>query len=221
MFFNQKTLSVYSDGASSPTANFQTALKEVKAFIRVDNDEEDDLIMELIGAAIKGIQTHTRGAVLNATYELSLDRPAAGGQDNIDNLGAGMHTVSRPHVLGQSGYIDLPLRPLVSVTSVTSYDPANAATVMDNTTYSLNLSSGRIFLNQGITWPVDLRDRAAIVIRFVAGYGATFSDLPVDLRLAIKGYVGAMYDSRTMLTVPDSVKKSISSYVNYDGLAAI
>lgn len=219
-FFNQKTLSVYAASENDPDNAFQEALKEVKSFIRVDNTDDDDLIMEFIGASVQAIQNYTRRSIVNKTYEFTIDRPS-GFEDGIESLGAGDHTGSRSYLSGGGSWIDLPLPPLVSVTSITTYDTANTATVFSSAYYQLNLSSGRIYLNQGQVWPVALRDRAAMVIRYVAGYGAAFSDIPVDLRLAIKGHVGAMYDSRTLLTIPDAIKKNLSGYRLLDALAAI
>lgn len=91
--------------------------------------------------------------------------------------------------------IELPLPPLVSVTSITTYTPSNVPTTMSSADYLVDIwnQPGRVALNDGASWPSDLRRVAGIVIRYQCGYGAAGSAVPTPLRDAILSTVAARW----------------------------
>jgi uncharacterized phiE125 gp8 family phage protein len=83
--------------------------------------------------------------------------------------------------------IELRLPPVQSVTSITYYDENNDLQTMSSSLYYTDLSSTppRIVLNEDEDWP-DTEDRPnAVIVQFVAGYGAA-SAVPVEAKLAIQ-----------------------------------
>jgi len=101
---------------------------------------------------------------------------------------------------GEQRYLECPVSPLQSVTSITFYDTANNPNVVDSSIYYVDTLSnpGRAVLNFGQTWPSNvLRPAAGIEIVFVAGYGT--SDplaIPADLREALLAMVAYLFEHR-------------------------
>jgi uncharacterized phiE125 gp8 family phage protein len=92
----------------------------------------------------------------------------------------------------------LPRAPVASVTSITSYDTANAATVYSSSKYVVDTVSepGRIALNWGEIWPAPangLRNANALIVRYVCGYTAP-EFVPDDLTTAVIMLAGMIYE---------------------------
>lgn len=143
-------------------------LGEVKTFGRIietDSDEESDaLLRSLITAARRKAEAYTGRSFINTTWDFALDRAP------------------------DKTYLQLPVAPLSSVTSVTYYPDTDVATAWASSNYIVDTYSepGRITLKTGASWPSDLRPSAAFVVRFVAGYGSLASDVPEDIRQALR-----------------------------------
>lgn len=83
--------------------------------------------------------------------------------------------------------IELPRPPLVSVTSVKAYDIADVETTVSSAYYTVEAGEGsRLWLRNGQTWNTYPRTRKALVIRYVSGYGTLPTDVPDEIRTAVK-----------------------------------
>jgi uncharacterized phiE125 gp8 family phage protein len=135
---------------------------------KIDVDTDDPLVEFRYQAAREFLERYTGRACMAQTHEWTI----------LD--GDIVHT----------GPIFLPVCPVISVTSVTSYDAAGAGTVMSSAGYFLDKTSApaRLLLNDGYAWPSGLRRFNSLVVRYLAGYGTdgTNPDLvPFALRQAI------------------------------------
>src|SRR5438876_4008603 len=123
----------------------------LKKHMRVTIPDEDDLIAGYLTAARLYVEENYDRALVTQTWDYSLDTWP------WRNLA-----------------IELPLWPLVSVTSITYYDPNNNPTVWPSSNYFVDAVSkpGGIVLAAGQGWPAAvLRPANAVVIRYVAGHG--------------------------------------------------
>jgi hypothetical protein len=79
----------------------------------------------------------------------------------------------------------------VTVNSIQYYNLANTLTTVDPSTYYVDEFSepARVILNLGATWPVDTRDRAAVVVTYTAGYGGSAAAVPTVVQAAIMSHV--------------------------------
>ena len=83
--------------------------------------------------------------------------------------------------------------------TITSYDADDAATVKTASTYGVSTptdSRGRIYLNDGQSWPSDLRARDALKIVWTAGYGDAATDVPDAIISAMLMRIGTMFLQR-------------------------
>lgn len=193
------------------------SLIDAKKYMVVDDNSDDAMITDFIAAATEAIKQYLRRALLTEVLELRMDGFPASSDEALVSLGAGVHHMSVSHALGGWDYVDLPWIPIQSVTSITTYDTANAASVFDAAAYTLDTESGRVFLTQGYTWPTALRDRQAVFIRYTAGYGA--GSIPLPIVQAIREYVSRMYEARSLCPMGEQCQAMLSPYKRRDELA--
>lgn len=149
------------------------SLDDVRRHLRMTDDTtEDDLVLLLIERARIYCEKHTGRAFGTQTWEAYL------------NYWPGRN------------YIDLPMPPLQSVTSVKYKDYAGTETTMTLTTQYLvdtDSDTGRIVLPYGVTWPSFVGYPInPIRIRYVAGY----TSLPETLKQAMLLVIGSWYENR-------------------------
>lgn len=155
------------------------SLAEARLHLRVDHQDEDELIAGLLDAAI----AHLEGkdgvlgrALVTQTWELILD-----------------------HLPDEA--IQIPLAPLQSVTSVRYYDTANALQTLAPALYYVDTANepGWVTRVSAATWPETFDGANSVLVRFVAGYGAA-SAVPGPIKAAIKLLVGHLYRNREATT---------------------
>lgn len=153
------------------------SLADAKLHCRVDDDitKDDSLIRSYIKAATENSQAITRRQFINATYQLRLD--------------------AFPQT------IKLPRPPLQSITSIKYYDGDNVEQTLDPSEYIVDPypTIGRIVPDE--SWPGVGDMIPTITIEYVAGYGSDRSDVPEDIKSAIKLIVGHLYEHRETVLV--------------------
>lgn len=158
---------------STAISSEQLTVSDVKLHLRLTSDTtEDALIAALITAARDYCEKYTGRAFATQTLVAYLDNFPA------------------------EDYIELPMPPLQSVTSVKYKNSAGTETTMTVTTqYIVDTDSdiGRIVLPYGVSWPsFTPYPFNPISITYVAGY----TTLPRQLRQAMLLVIGSMYENR-------------------------
>lgn len=169
---------------------------EIKNHLRVTENEEDILIAGLITAARKLVEQYTRRTLVTQTHRLYLD-----DFPNVD-------------------LIELPFPPLISVTSVIYQDELGNSQTLPQSLYQVDNRStpGRILLSSDGAWPSTDDCVNAVVIEYVAGYGATGAAVPSPIRLAITHLVSHWFENREpyataqLYTVPHSFELILMPY---------
>ena len=211
MRFNRKSAYVT---ASDDSPAISTA--DMKSFLRVDGNGDDAIIAAYVATATEAVKQYLRLAVLTETFVMKADGfTDGGGDDRLLALGPGVHTASRPYVLVGGDTFDVAFPPLQSVTSVVTYDRGNNARTFNAAGYQVDLQSGRIYLNEGVTWPFDLRAQDAVAVTYVAGYGS--GNIPAPILEAIRLYVTQLYDGCEGMT--DQARQLLAPYRRGDQLA--
>jgi hypothetical protein len=211
MRYNRKSVSV-----TASTDDPAISLADMKEFLRVDGAGDDAIITAYIVTATEAVKEYLRRAILTETFTFKADGfTDAYGDDRLLSLGPGVHTASRPYVLGGGETLDLPFSPLQSVTSIVTYDRGNNASTFSASRYQVDLTSGRIYLNEGEVWPSDLRAQDAVEVTYIAGYGS--GNIPAPILEAIRMYVQSMYEGCAGMT--DQAKALLAPYRRMDELA--
>ncbi len=207
MRFNRKTVKT-----KTPPTALAVNLSDMKIYLRVDGTDDDTLITDLIKSSSEVIKNYLRRPLISETFEFFMD--AFGDDNNGDekliSYGSGEFVGSRNHILGEGDYIELPFPPIKSVTSITTYDRLNVGTVFSSTSYQIDELGGRIYLNEGYSWPDNLRNKEAIKIEFIAGFGDTEASIPLPIKQAIKEYTSCIYDCKSDCDITN--KRTLSPY---------
>lgn len=166
-------------------------LSEAKLHCRVSVNADDQLITALIQAAREQVETMTRRALCEQTWDLFLDDWPSG---NV---------------------LVMPLPPLASVTSITCFDALDTAYTISADRYYVDTVSepGRIVFKGDYSWPpVALRSINSVRVRYVAGW-STRTLIPQQIKQAVLLLIGHWYENRELVITSGAVPKEISMTV--------
>ena len=157
----------------TPPAAEPLSLTELRTYARLDTDNSPDALLTMLLTAARTVAENRTGrALITQTWELVLDKfPAA--------------------------ELELGMLPLQSITSVKYYDGAGVLQTLVGTAYALDADTlpGWLLPAYNTTWPDTYAIANAVIIRFVAGYGAAGSFVPAELRMWIAAQVAAAYNN--------------------------
>lgn len=166
---------------TAPT-DYPLTIAEARVHVRQELTDDDLWLDDAIRAATGLVETATNRQLLTATSRLSLDGWPC------------------------DGWIDLPRPPLVAVTGITYLDTDGGQQTWAAANYRVSAPAGpkcdrgRIALAYGALWPTVQDVSETIAITFTHGYGAA-SDVPRELKQAVKLLVGHWYDNRSAVMV--------------------
>lgn len=165
------------------------SLDEAKAHCKFDIADDDGLIAAYILAAREFVENETHLRLLTQTLDYTLDRVW-------------------PCVLTECGYltrIELPVKPIASITSISYVDGSGATQTLNSSQYNLHKDGPIHYVEPayGVTWPSVRYQTAAITVRFVAGW--SLSDVPNTLMQAMRLLVSHQYDNREAINIGSSV----------------
>lgn len=148
------------------------SLTEAKAHLRVDHDDQDELITAQIKAATAHFDGYTGilgRALVTQTWRQDFCRFA-------DRL-------------------PLPVSPVISITSVVYYDAGNMQQTLDASAYDLfaDARGAYLTLQHVQSWPGTYPRNNAASVTFIAGFGDA-ADIPEPIRQAILLIVQRLYD---------------------------
>ena len=160
-------------------ASLVVSVAEVKSALRVEHNEDDALIEQLIAAAAEyaGAPNGVTGmALITQTWALSVR-----GFD-------------------RDGRLELPITPVQSVESIQYYDRDNVLQTLDVADFYLYSTEDWAYIEQRTGFLPGLFDRRdALTVTFVAGFGESEA-IPENIRLGIKLTAAHWYENRIAVT---------------------
>lgn len=196
-------------------------LDEAKNHLRVDGNDEDALIANLIAAAREIAENFTGRALMPQSFEYILDdfpRNSAASENCIefksDNLNPIKNDLSK---------IRMPKPPTITVNSIKYTDSTGTVNTWDSTNYLVDYESEpcRIAPKTAGAWPSFIPATLnAVRINFTCGYAE--GTLPKSIIQAIKLIVGHLYENREAVNIgwkaremPFGAKFLLASYRIY------
>ncbi|MBI2707866.1 MAG: phage head-tail connector protein [Proteobacteria bacterium] len=151
-----------------PSSQEPVFLEEVKTYLRLTSDQEDDLLRNLISASRAAVENITGRALLKQRWTMQLTPP---------------YPPSFPLVKNKTGELTviLPLPPLLGVESVKAGEQDVPYEVEED----------RVILSP-LLWG------KALSIDFWAGYGETSASLPPDLKMAVLMGIRFLYEGQAI-----------------------
>lgn len=158
------------------------SLVEAKAFLRVDDSAEDNLIATLITAARIHVESVTGRALIEQSWRVVLD------DWPVDRI------------------VKLPVAPLMALTAITAYDTDGNGTSIGLTEVlpETHVAPAKLFLPKTFADAPLLRDRQAIEVDYVAGYGDEADHVPSTLVQAILSLIGHWFEHRDAVVLAGS-----------------
>jgi len=157
-------------------------LEELELFAKIDGSTEDDLLESLIIGVRGAMERYLGRALLEQTITLTMD-------------------------FWPGWVIELPMPPLISVTSITTLDEDDTETTYSSDYYYIDVDKdpGRIILKQSVTPPNNTsRYYGGYKIIYKAGYGDDADDVPSTIRNALKIWCSIVYETRIFTEEPPS-----------------
>jgi uncharacterized phiE125 gp8 family phage protein len=177
-----ETRQFYDFQTSVAPAELPLTLEEVEAHLRIPADSEDTYITFLINTVRYFFENYTNRTLINTTYKGFLDAFSGEYYDcDCDESG----TLIRKSKVS-------------SITSIKYYTD-DVLTVWADTNYYLTDSNTypKVLLTEDGAYPTSTDDiEQAIEIIFVAGYGATNANIPIDIKMALLNHIAFLYENR-------------------------
>jgi uncharacterized phiE125 gp8 family phage protein len=152
------------------------SLAEAKAFLRVEHNDEDDIIAAMISASRIHVETQTRRALLTQSWRITADAWPPDGRLKV---------------------APAPLRALVAARV---YDFAGVAHAVDPGAFVVDAAASALAF---APWalPSPGRLAAGIEVDGVTGYGDAAGDVPEPLRQAIRLLLAHWYENRGLASL--------------------
>jgi uncharacterized phiE125 gp8 family phage protein len=158
------------------------ALDDAKSFLKVETDDDDDVIAALIAGARVHVEAQTRRALITQSWRLIRDA----WPDN--------------------GRIAITPAPLQALNAARVYRLDGTTQAIDPAAFAVDRASAPPVLafSPGVL-PAPGRVVAGIEIDVTVGHGDAPEDVPADLRQAIRILVAHWYENRGLIAVGNSV----------------
>lgn len=169
------------------------SLAEAKAYLRVEHNDDDDVIGALIAASRIHVEAQTRRALITQTWRITLDAWPDDGR--------------------------LPVRPapLQELSAARVYDYGGTPHMADTESFVVDSGGSALAF---APWSLGSPGRIAggIELDVVCGYGDAAADVPEPLRQAVQLLVAHWYENRGLAApgavtiLPSTVAASIAPY---------
>ncbi len=148
-------------------------LAEAKAYLRVEHDDDDNLIETLIASARAEVEARTRRALITQQWRIVRDAWPTHGR------------------------IALTPAPLREVVAARVYDESGVAHVLDAESFVIDKAAAPGVIGF-VPWAIATPGRAVagIEIDIECGYGDAASDVPEPLRQAVRLLLAHAYENR-------------------------
>ena len=157
-------------------------LDEAKAYLRVEHDDDDDVIAALIAGARVHVEAQTRRALITQSWRLIRDSWPASGRISI---------------------LPAPLRALVAARV---YQLDGSTQAIATAAFVADLAAAPAVLSFAAgALPAPGRVIAGIELDVEVGYGDAPADVPEDLRQAIRVLVAHWYENRGLIAAGTGV----------------
>lgn len=200
MILPNLALKIVNEPAKDPVS-----LDDAKSYLRVTGDADNDLITSLITAATRKVENYINQFLITQAWKMTIDhipllqrdsRDFGGGLGRGNSWQDGTFDLPVSEVQAQPDFFHMPKGPIQSIVIFNSVGRDDSLTEFTQFNLDNDSDSPRIFLKSDQSWPTNLRDRNAIQVTAVYGYGNDGADVPADITTAIKINITPLYENR-------------------------
>lgn len=174
------------------TSTLVVTLDEAKEQLRIESayTDEDAFITSLIKVATRMAEEELWKPIITQGYRLTLD--------------------SFPDVIRLDKF---PVE--ADSVAIQYYDSDNALQTLAPASYLVDYDSKPARIEPADSWPSVYDRFGAVRVTFSAGYGATASDVPVDIRQAILMLVVQLYEERQGKVMKEGLSNAVDSILGF------
>lgn len=194
---------------------------EAKAFLRVEIEDDDDLIESLITTARKHVEDYCGRSLINTEWDMWMDRFPGNSMNTPwwDGVREGPVSLITAPSARKFPILKGPIQ--AGTVTIKTYDLEDTETLVPASDYIVNdsLEIPEISLRSGAVWPVNLREAKAIRISMTCGYGGSGTQVPRPILTAMKQLITHWYENRESVIqgtsaseIPLSTKVLLDSY---------
>jgi len=185
---------------TTPPSVNAISLQDAKDHLRIDGTDEDALILAYIRAASDYAEKATNLQFLTSTWKLRLNEFPAG---------------SDPIIFQKN--------PVQSISSISYVDIDGNSQTWASSNYEVDVTSrpGRIRPVNTESYPSTKDQYNAVTITFDAGYGDDNSDVPDEIRSALRIMVSYLFENRDMVHSMNGESVVVQWPVTIDTLLAL
>jgi len=147
-------------------------LDEMRAFLRLDDSAQDDLVASLIKATRHCVEASSGRLLIAQTWRLALDR------------------------WPESPAVSLPLSPLIAIETIRVFNGTGTAEILASALYRLDAAADPPRVIIDAVAPAPGRSLHGIELDLRVGYGATADAVPAPLRQAIRMLAARWFEHR-------------------------
>ncbi len=147
-------------------------LPEANAWLRLDTDEEDAIVLSLVTAARMMIEREARRLLMTQSWQITTD------------------------CWPENGILTLPIGPVASISAIRVSDSTGVATLLPTETYRLEAARDPALIILTGAPPRPGQSIGGIEIDLICGFGDEASDVPEPLRHAIRLLVARWFEHR-------------------------
>lgn len=173
-------------------------LEEAKQHARIDIDYDDNLINVYITTARRFCEKWCALSFITQTKSIFY---------NINDLN-----------FTWCNYIKLPMNPVQTIESYTTFDSDGIGSIVDPTDYYL--AGQNLVFSSSYNYPSDMRSQNSYQIDAVVGFGDDAASVPEEIKTAIKYLVAHYYQNREALT-NDSVNPTSNIAIPFNITAGL
>ncbi len=157
----------------SPPISEPVSLEEAKNFLKIDTDDDDNLVANLVSTIRHMVENRIGRSLINRSYIFRTNIP-------------------------KNNCLLLPRPPLVSVLRISMIGENDQSFDIPPSDYSVNTKQepGEIILKPGKNWHEYLSGFSSVEVEFIAGYGNNASSVPLPIRQAILLGLAYAYEYR-------------------------
>jgi len=171
---------------TAPSGNV-VSLATLAAHLRIDGNDEDAVLADLLREAVEAVEDYTRRRLLTQTWDESFD------------------AFADPLTLSE--------QPVASVTSVVYIDSDGDPQTLSTDTWeaSTELGVGVIRRQYDEDWPTTRSHKDVVTVRYVVGYGDP-ADVPETLLKAVRIHAAWNHRHREGEAIPDGFYRLCTPY---------